>query len=178
MANTSPFSPREEQVLRFFVEGFTTEQIAARVGASIRTVAQDLIDIRRTMSVLTNEQAVLIAYRKYPHVLAGCVVRHGNNKAVDWHEDNEIPLCDACSAFQDRSPRPQGARTSSRAYRRLSATRLARSAPVECGTIQAARRHIRVGDKIKEVTCGCREAYQEWWREYQQARTGDIREAA
>lgn len=168
MANESPLSPREERVLRLFVEGFTTEQIAARVGASIRTVAQDLIDIRRTMSVLTNEQAVLIVYRKYPHVLAGCVVRHGNNKAVDWHEDNGIPMCDACTAFQSRTPPAPGTRKSPRAYRRLSATRLSRSAPVVCGTIQAARRHIRVGDKIGELTCGCREANQEWWREYRQ----------
>jgi DNA-binding CsgD family transcriptional regulator len=170
MATESPFSSREEKVIRLFVEGFTTEQIAARVGASIRTVAQDLIDIRRIVSVLTNEQAVLIVYRKYPHVLAGCVVRHGNNKALDWHEENAIPLCDACTAFQSREPR--SARKPTTAYRRLSATRLSRSAPVECGTIQAARRHIRVGDKIRGLTCGCREAYQEWWREYQQQRTG------
>lgn len=41
-----------------------------------------------------------------------------------------------------------------------------------CGTEAAAKRHIRNGEKIKDLTCGCREAYNAAHRAYYAKRMG------
>lgn len=159
-------SKREREVLRLTAEGLTPEQIGVKLHLLTKTVHTYMMHMRRKLGAANNEQAVLKAAWYHAHLLAGCVIKHGTAKALDWHEDNEIPLCEECGEFAGE---PVPARKASAPYRRIAplGQRLKRGAPVDCGTIQAARRHISSGDRINDLTCGCREAYQEWWREYQ-----------
>jgi hypothetical protein len=134
--------------------------------------------IRTKLGVQTNEQAVAYLAWYHPKVLAGCMIKHGTLQALDWHDEHEIPLCRMCQALTDiraarvkmpgKRPGPKRGTT----YQRLKPvdSLVPSGAPMEHGTIEMARRHIRSKDRINDLTCGCREAYQEWWREYQRAR--------
>jgi DNA-binding CsgD family transcriptional regulator len=168
--NASRLSRRETEVLRLSAEGLTPEQIAHKLIVTPATVNRYMARVREKLGAFTNPMAVLIAVRRYPKLLSGVVYEHGTPKALDAHEANGTPLCTACAEFldlpkeiapvtQDRSP-----------YRRLTPPALSlngrKGAPVECGSIQAANRHIRKGEKIAELTCACPEAYRAWWQAY------------
>jgi DNA-binding CsgD family transcriptional regulator len=163
-------SSLEHQALRLTAEGATPHQVTRILVVQDGTVRHALARVRRKLGATTNEQAVLIAAWHHAHLLAGCVVKHGTGKAVDWHTQHGVALCSPCAGFSGKS-----ARKPSSPFRRLTpvADQLnsRRGAPVECGSIQAARRHVRAGERVNDLTCGCREAYREWWRDYQKSRT-------
>lgn len=164
MTTTPLLTERERTVLRFLAEGLTPVEIGQRLYVTKGTVLTFTQRIRKKLGVQTNAQAILKAAWYHADLLAGCVVQHGNAKALDWHMANDVPLCALCEGFKGE---PAPSRKPSREYRRLSSAHVKRGEPLDCGSIQAARRHIRNGERINDLTCACREAYQEWWREYQ-----------
>jgi DNA-binding CsgD family transcriptional regulator len=165
--NTTPLSEREFEVFRLYAEGLTPEQIGAKLYLLPATVRTYMAHIRAKLDATTNAHAVLVALRGYPHLLKGTIAKHGTAQSVNAHTANGTPLCPACQEFLE--PKDRATRVMS-TFRRLTPPeqRLKKGAPVECGTIQAARRHIREGDRIGDLVCGCREAYQQWWRDYRQ----------
>lgn len=168
----SPLSAREQEVLRYYAEGLTTEQIASKLILTPATVTRYMARARKKLGALTSAHAILIVVRLFPTVLTGAIAQHGTPRAVAAHEDNDTPLCEACEAYAEVPEELAG--PTQGPYRRLTppAQRLKRGSFVQCGTIQAANRHIRNKDRINDLTCGCREAYLEWWRDYQRGRTG------
>jgi DNA-binding CsgD family transcriptional regulator len=167
MIDTS-LSRREREALRMSAEGLSPSQIADEMFVTPATVNKYMDRARRKLGALTNMHAVLIATRANPALLAGTTAQHGTEKALTWHEDHGIPLCGPCEEYAE-VPAELSAPVRS-PYRRLTPPALSlnsrKGSPVECGTIQAANRHIREGKKIGELTCACPEAYRAWWQAY------------
>lgn len=154
-------------MLRLTAEGLTAEQIGTFLDLTPTTVHVHLFRVRQKLGAQTNPHAVLIAAWHHAHLLAGAVAKHGTAKAVDAHDEYETPLCGPCAEHAEIPVRKP-----SSPYRRLTPVgeRLKRGEDVACGTIQAARRHLRNKERLDDLTCGCQEAYQEWWREYRRLR--------
>lgn len=159
----SPLTPREHEIVRDLVEGFTPQEIAARLEITPGTVGKYLQRMRKRLGARNNEQMVLLLAWHHAQYLTGAMVKHGTKQALDWHSFEGVPLCVPCGKFQELSEVK---------YRRLTPVpdHAKQGQPVECGTIQAARRHMAANDRLGDLTCGCREAYQEWHREYGQQR--------
>lgn len=176
--NTSPLSEREHAVFRHLAEGLTPQEIAARIGTAAGTVNKYLMRIRTKLDARTNEQAIIKAAWYHPHLLKGCMVKHGTLEALSWHEDRDVPPCPACQLILDaqqarvKVPRLPSRRAPGEPYRRLTPAEqhAKRGEPVAHGTMQMARRHIAAGHRIRNLECGCREAYREWYREYDRQR--------
>jgi DNA-binding CsgD family transcriptional regulator len=171
-----PLTEREQEVVRLLVEGFTPQEIERKLGLSRGAANNRLYRIRQRVGARSNEQLVLMLAWHHPKTLSGCMVKHGTLQALDWHEDTGVPLCGPCGNIVKARERtvkvPRNTSGAGRVYRRLTPVEdhAKRGQPVAHGTIEMARRHIKAKERISDLTCGCREAYQEWWQEYQQQR--------
>jgi DNA-binding CsgD family transcriptional regulator len=178
--NTFPLTACEQEVVRLLVEGYTPQEIDGLLGLSPKTVSKRLYRMRVRVGARNNEQMILMLAWHHPKTLVGAMVKHGTAQALDWHEDTEVPLCEPCKNLMkarertEKVPRKTSEPTPGGRgpYRRLTAVgdHAKRGQPVKHGTMQAARRHLAAKERINDLTCGCREAYREWWQEYERER--------
>lgn len=178
MNEPSPLTPQEHKVLRLLAEGFTPAEIATRLVVSPGTISRYCYQIRQKLGARTMEQAMMKVAWYHPKVLSGCMVKHGTLKSLAWHDEQGVPLCEPCEAIvkarerKVKVPRLPSKRPPGTPNRRLTPLEqhAKRGQPVDHGTIQMARRHIARGHRIRDLTCGCREAYRQWYREYDRQR--------
>jgi DNA-binding CsgD family transcriptional regulator len=166
---------REQQIFRLIAEGLHPSQVAAHLELTQTTVNGVMLRVRRKLGAQTTAHAVFIAERYYRHVLKGAIAQHGNRGARASHLRYGTPLCEACSMLDAEHRKPMAMVSSHPADSEVA--RLRPSDPAECGTMPAVRRHQRNGDRMRDLTCGCREALAAWWREYRRL-NGEASEAA
>lgn len=152
-----PLRESEIAVLRLVAQGFLLEEIATIRYLSRSSVRYAMRQVRKKLHASTTANAVLIAARLYPDLLPGPdeIAEHGMESGILLHKRYSTPLCDLCA-----NPEPP----------RTTPPRQRRGEKPECGTYKCASWHARQGQRISELTCGCREAYAARHRDYYRAR--------
>lgn len=163
---------REQEVFKLVAEGLSFAQTGRILGISEGTVKSTLSQVRRKLGAQTTTHAVLIAERYYRHLLKGAIAKHGTRGARASHLRYGTPLCGPCSFLDTDHRQPTVMVPASR--KQPSSGRLRPSDPARCGTLPAVRRHINAREKVSLLTCGCREAYAEWFREYRRNGGGSL----
>ena len=155
---------REQQIFHLIAEGQSPADIASQLYVTTATVNGAMLRVRDKLGAKSNAHAILIAERHHPQLLRDVIARHGTWEGAQAHLSSGTPLCWECEAVDlEEGPKVRVLPFQPGIPKTL---RLKPHEPVECGNMQAVRRHRARGDKISELTCGCREAYAAYHREY------------
>lgn len=159
---------REQEILQRVAEGLNYDEIALQLFLSTGTVKTTMQRVRDKLRARSSAHAVLIAERHFPEYLRPVIALHGTREGAQAHLRLGQPLCPDCDACDpEEGPTVKVVPIRKRIPK---SSRLRPGDPVECGTMQAVRRHRSRGDQLSKLTCGCREANAAWHRDYQRRR--------
>lgn len=166
---------RETEIFRLIAEGLSPTQIATQLYLTTATINGAMLRVRTKLGAGSTAHAVLIAERYHRHLLVGAIALHGTRGGRKAHLRYETPMCKQCETLSAEQREP----TVMEPYRPTEpkTDRVRPNDSADCGTMPAVRRHIRQGMRVAWLTCGCREAYAAWHRDYRRD-NGKTRQAS